>query len=160
LERRIDDRALAFAALDVVIAVEEHADAQSACDKRSARQRAQRRAELKCFLIVRLNLRVALAVVETEVKVAKVVRQVRVERHARVRGREEAFAFGEHGALEAIAVDALLVIDERRLLDAEAHPRLLPVARPVIERVLPEQILGAEFVAAVETGAAAGLARD
>ena len=59
---------------------------------------------------------------------------------------QAAVAFGEHRALEAVAIDAFLAIDERRLLDADAHPRLLPRARPVVEAELRVAVLEPEHV--------------
>jgi hypothetical protein len=99
------------------------ADAQPA-DPRVARgQRPDRAAEHQRLLAVGFLPAVALAVIDADVEIAVPVRDVGVIRRARVRGTEESVTFDEGGALKPVAIDALLVIDEGRLVDAETHPR-------------------------------------
>ena len=119
-------------------------------DRRLGREGPEGAADLERLLVVRLGLRVAVAVVVPRVDVAVVLGEVVVERHAVVRRGQEPFAFGERRALEAVPVDALRVVDEGRLLEAEADPRSL--RHPVVQVELGERVLQAKHVAAAQAG--------
>src|SRR5262249_53982361 len=131
LKRRVDilvleaahgNEAIAIAILDVGVLVVEDRQAQAAQVRGTGREWTYRRADLNRLLVVHFRLRVALAVVVPDVDLAVVIREVRVERHARVGRAQEALALGKDRALEPVAVNALLEIDPWCLLDAEAHP--------------------------------------
>ena len=101
------------------------------------------------LLVVRLGFGVALAVVEAGVDVAVVAGEVVVTGDAGVgRTRQTGRALGEDRPLEAVAIDALGVVDVRRLLHAEADPRAL--RRPVVEVELRVRVLEAEELAAAQ----------
>jgi hypothetical protein len=92
------------------------------------------------------------------VDVAVVAGEVVVRAEREVRRGEEAFAFLEDRALEAVAVDPFHEVHERRLLDADAGPGA--VGQEVVEVHLAERVFEPEGEAAVEGAARARLARD
>ncbi len=143
LEAGLEKRALLLAVPDVVICIVEPGDAQTARKRAGRRERADCPANLERRLVVRLGRVIALAVVDADVNVAVVAREVAVERGAQVRRGQEAFAFGEHRALEPVPVDTLVEVDEGRLLLAEAHPRA--AGNPVVEVDLAKRVLQAQL---------------
>src|SRR5438270_9328501 len=157
LERDLTDRAGAFRILHVVVFVQIAGDAQP-LERAAERQRTKRAADLERLLVVRLGLAVTLAVVEAGVNVSVAARRIPVERGAGVGRREEAFAVLERRSLETVAVDAFVVVDERRLMHAQADPRSL--VRPVVEVELAVRVLEAERVRAAQRAAGTGLAGD
>ena len=123
LERHLPNGALALGVLYEVVAEVETRHAQAAKHRRHRRERADRAAQFDGLLIVHFGFGVTLTVVHADVEVAVVRGEVVVERGARVRRVVEAFALGERRALEAIAVDALFVVNQGRLLDTKLRPR-------------------------------------
>src|SRR5579872_5280558 len=91
-------------------------------------------------------------------KVAVIAGEVPVHARAGVRCAEEAFAIEKHRALKTVAINPLGVIEVRRLMKAEAHPRA--ARRPIIEIELTVRVFEAKGQAAVKRAARAGLADD
>src|ERR1700693_1748245 len=108
LERDTANHAFALPVHHVVVAVIKQMRPQSPQHGGLGRKRSNRATELKRFLVVRFNLAVGLAVVETDMEVAVVRRQVVVERRAGVRRREKALTLREHGSLESVPVNVFL----------------------------------------------------
>src|SRR5262249_16865650 len=131
----------------VVVAVVEAGDAQT-LQAGDTGKRPNADARLDRLLVVRIGMVVAVAVVVADVDVAEVAGEVVVEGDPAVGRGHEALAVDEDGALEAIAVDALRVVDIGRLLDAEAEECALP--HPLVEVDLSVGVLETEGVAAVE----------
>src|ERR1051325_699123 len=111
LVRDLAVRALLLVALHVVVVDDEARHAQPFQKRAAEGEGAERGADLDGFLVVRLRARVRLAVVDAGVHVAIVAGEVVVAGEAGVRGADEARALREDGALEAVAVDVLRVVD-------------------------------------------------
>ena len=112
--------------------------------RRLGRERPDRPAKLEGLVVVELDPLVVLPVVDADVEVAVVRRQVVVEREARIRRRhrrEQRQALGERRALETIAVDPFIEVHPWRLLDADSRPRSL--RHPVVEVELGIGVLDA-----------------
>ena len=121
LERQRSDEALLLRVADVMVAVPEAGEPQTA-QNGNRRRGPDRQARLKRLLVVRLRLVVSLAVVHAEMEVAVVRRKREPTRQADVGGDQKPLALDENLSLETVAVDALVEVDVRRLLHPEAEP--------------------------------------
>jgi hypothetical protein len=116
------DHALALCVLHVVVADVVPGEAKPAKDGLGLRERPQGSADIERVLIVGFGPGVAIAVVVAGVNLAVVLGKVRVERHTGVGRVVKAFTLGERRALEAVAIDTFLIVEQRSLLNAETDP--------------------------------------
>ena len=117
-------------------------------------KRAECAADLEGLLVVRLGLRIGVAVVVADVDLAIIPREHKAAGDPDIRRTQIALTLFEDRPLEAVAVDSFHEVEERRLLLANAHPG--PVRRDLVEVHLTEGVLQSEERASVQVAAGGG----
>ena len=155
LERDVAHQTLALVVARVMIVVVDEMRSKPTQHGHAPRQRPDRAAEFNRLLVVDFDPLVVLAVIDADVEIAVVRREVVVEGHARISGRHgcrQRDTLREHGPLEPVAVDALFEIDPRRLLDSQPDPG--SPRHPVVEIELRVRVLDSKDETVVRHAAA------